>query len=92
MSEAPTSAARPVRPEAADVSRSGIDQQPVPVAPPQNAMDDDIMSQYLPQQDAGTVSHREKYSQSCPACLLDRQFPEKLLFGRAKNSMKNFQF
>ena len=64
MSEAPTSAARPVWPEAADVSRSGVDQQPVPVAPPQNAMDDDIMSQYLPQQDAGTVSHGQKYSQS----------------------------
>ena len=27
-----------------------------------------------------------------PACLLDRQFPEKLFFGQRKNSMKNSQF
>ena len=27
-----------------------------------------------------------------PACLLDRQFPEKLLCGQAKVSMKKFQF
>ena len=27
-----------------------------------------------------------------PACFLDRQFPENLLFGQAKISIKNFQF
>ena len=27
-----------------------------------------------------------------PNCLLDRQFPENLLFGQAKVSMKYFQF
>ena len=28
----------------------------------------------------------------CPACLLDSQFPETLLFGQAQIYMKNFQF
>ena len=38
---------------------------------------------------AGTSSFPGTY----PACLLDRQlFPENLLFGQAKISMKNFQF
>ena len=31
-------------------------------------------------------------AKTCPTCLLDRQFPEKLLFGQAKISMKKFQF
>ena len=31
-------------------------------------------------------------ARTCPARLLDRQFPENLLFGYAKISMKNFQF
>ena len=29
-------------------------------------------------------------ARTCIACLLDRQFPENLLFGQAKISMKNF--
>ena len=37
-----------------------------------------------------TPGHKDLV-RTCPVCLLDRQFPENLLFGQAKISMKNFQ-